>query len=64
MFIALSLVVCVICICVTAEHITSLIVKAKYPVYDEPSITDVNDDEQPINFDDVIAELYNREEND
>lgn len=60
---AICLIISVMCICKTAVHITTLIVKAKYPVYNEPEfIKDVDDDEQPVNFDDIIAELYNREE--
>lgn len=61
--IAIALIVCVALICKTVIHVTHMVLEVKYPAYKEPEgIKDIDDSDQLVNFDDIIAEIYNREE--
>lgn len=60
---AIALIVSVGLICQAALQITRMILEAKYPKYVAPDgIQDIDDSDQVLNFDDIIAEIYNREE--
>ena len=61
--IAIALIICVLLVCKTVVHATGMILEAVYPEYKEPEgIKDIDDSDQLMNFDDIIAEIYNREE--
>ena len=61
--IAIALIICVLLVCKTVTHVTGMILEAMYPEPKEPEgIKDIDDSDQLMNFDDIIAEIYNREE--